>query len=69
MSDPTYDHEVIRKNPIWNEAFILSEVLNDNAPLGWGRYVYAAEELALAQDAQMARQIISMREAEKEYPE
>ena len=46
MSDPTYDREVIRKNPIWNEAFILSEVLNDSAPLRWGRYIYAAEELA-----------------------
>lgn len=46
MSDPTYDREIIDKNPIWREAFILSEIYNNSAPLGWGRYITAAEILA-----------------------
>lgn len=42
VSDPTYDREAIRANPEWELAFTLSEIMNDNAPLGWGKYRYAA---------------------------
>ncbi len=44
-SDPTYEQDQIDANLIWRVAFILSEILNDNAPIGWGRYIYAAERL------------------------
>jgi hypothetical protein len=44
-NDPTYVTEEIESNPIWHAAFIMSEILNDNAPLGWGKYIYAAERL------------------------
>lgn len=43
MADPTYDTEAIKHNPVWELAFSLSEILNDNAPIGWGRYIVAAE--------------------------
>ena len=42
MSDPTYDREVIKADPVWEAAFIMSEMLNDNAPIGWGEYIEAA---------------------------
>jgi len=41
--DPTYRKEEIDKNPVWELAFSLSEMQNDNAPMGWGRYIYLAE--------------------------
>jgi hypothetical protein len=41
--DPTYDKEVIARNPVWRLAFDLSEIQNDNAPIGWGKYVWIAE--------------------------
>jgi hypothetical protein len=44
-NDPTYQQDQIDANPIWRVAFILSEILNDNAPIGWGGYIYAAERL------------------------
>lgn len=43
MNDPTYDKTVIAKNPAWNLAFALSEIQNDNAPIGWGKYILTAE--------------------------
>lgn len=43
MADPTYDSEAIAKNPVWQLAFDLSEIQNDSAPIGWGRYIFAAE--------------------------
>lgn len=43
MSDPTYNAEAINVNPAWRVAFALSEILNDRAPIGWSRYVSAAE--------------------------
>lgn len=44
-NDPTYDRAAIDADPAWRLAFILSELLNDNAPIGWGRYILAAETL------------------------
>ena len=45
MSDPTYVREVIDANPEWKMAFEMSEIQNDNAPIGWGRYICIAEYL------------------------
>ena len=41
-NDPTYVAAEISANPIWALAFSLSEVDNDNAPLGWFRYIHVA---------------------------
>ena len=43
MSDPTYDRKQIDANPVWQLAFLLSEIQNDNAPLGWGKFIWPAE--------------------------
>ncbi len=45
MNDPTYVREEIDANPIWTLAFILSELDNDNAPIGWGKYIPLATAL------------------------
>ena len=45
MADPTYVTEKISANPVWQLAFLLSEILNDNAPIGWGSYIYTAERV------------------------
>lgn len=42
MNDPTYDNEQINANPIWQLAFSLSEIMNDDAPIGWGKYIHTA---------------------------
>ncbi len=43
--DPTYVRAEIDANPTWALAFRLSEVDNDNAPIGWGRYIGLASWL------------------------
>jgi hypothetical protein len=43
MTDPTYDPIVIEANPTWRLAFSLSEIQNDSAPIGWGKYIWVAE--------------------------
>lgn len=43
MNDPTYNKEEINNNPVWELAFTLSEIRNDNAPIGWGLYIFTAE--------------------------
>lgn len=45
MSDPTYKMEEINANPEWELAFFLSELDNDFAPIGWGRYIQTARYL------------------------
>lgn len=50
MSDPTYVREEISANPEWDLAFVLSEIMNDNAPIGWGRYISTAQCLLAAFD-------------------
>lgn len=42
MKDPTYIKELIEANPVWSLAFIMSEIDNDNAPLGWGKCIMLA---------------------------
>ena len=34
-----------RLDPVWREAFRLSEQGNDNAPLGWSQYIPAARRI------------------------
>ena len=41
-NDPTYNMDEIASNPEWKLAFLISEVLNDQAPLGWGNYTSVA---------------------------
>ena len=43
MTDPTYDKKEIDSNLAWQLAFSLSEIMNDNAPIGWGKYIPASE--------------------------
>ncbi len=50
MSDPTHDIVEIEKNPVWRVAWIMSECLNDNAPLGWGNYIWVAERVIKSQE-------------------
>ena len=42
MTDPTYVRADIGANPKWELAFLLSELDNDNAPIGWGKYIKLA---------------------------
>lgn len=41
--DPTYEKDKIAADPAWQLAFDLSEIQNDGAPIGWGRYIFTAE--------------------------
>lgn len=50
-NDPTYNKTEIDANPVWKRAFKLSEIQNDNAPLGWSQYIPQAEE-QLKEDAE-----------------
>lgn len=43
--DPTYVASIIEANPAWSLAFRMSEVINDEAPLGWSRYIILAQWL------------------------
>lgn len=45
MNDPTYVRDKIDANPVWAVAFVLSEMFNDAAPIGWSKYIWAAGEL------------------------
>lgn len=44
-NDPTYVRAEIDANPTWRLAFRLSEFDNDNAPIGWSRYIPMARWL------------------------
>lgn len=50
MHDPTYVKDEINANPEWRLAFILSEILNDNAPIRWSNYLGTARCLLAAYD-------------------
>jgi hypothetical protein len=45
MSDPTYVKSEIDANPTWKLAFELSEIDNDNAPIGWFKYIHLANHV------------------------
>jgi len=44
-NDPTYNMDIINSKPDWKLAFELSEVDNDNAPIGWFSYIHLASHL------------------------
>lgn len=48
--DPTYIKDEIEANQEWHVAWVLSEILNDNAPIGWSRYIGTAQCLLAAFD-------------------
>lgn len=43
MEDPTYNTEEIKQNPIWHVAWVLAQIKDDNAPLGWSKWISTAE--------------------------
>ena len=43
IKDPSYDRTQINSNPVWELAFSLSEIMNDEAPFGWVKYIATAE--------------------------
>ena len=45
MPDPTYRLDEIEAKDEWLLAWIISEHLNDNAPIGWSRFVPVARSL------------------------
>ena len=45
MGDPTYVKEEIDANPEWRLAFLLSELMNDDAPIGWSKYISVARSI------------------------
>lgn len=45
MNDPTYQIDIIKGNNVWHLAYIISEFENDNAPIGWGKYISLASHL------------------------
>jgi hypothetical protein len=45
IADPTYDMEKINADHAWRTAFMLSELFNDNAPMGWGKYIPIVNEM------------------------
>ena len=45
MSDPTYDADEINANPLWRQAFQLSEMHNYQAPLNWSWWIPMAGEM------------------------
>jgi hypothetical protein len=49
-ADPTYNTELIQANRLWHVAWVLSEIRNDSAPIGWSRYISDAECLLAAFD-------------------
>jgi hypothetical protein len=52
-NDPTYKKAEIEANPKWHLAWVLSEIQNDSAPIGWSRYIWIAECLLNAFDVKV----------------
>ena len=44
MADPTYSMGEIESNGTLHIAYILSELVNDNSPIGWGKFIPIAEK-------------------------
>lgn len=44
-ADPTYVQKDIEANPDWALAFLMSEIDNASAPIGWGKYIPLASSL------------------------
>lgn len=41
-TDPTYVQAEIDQNPVWQLAWTLSQILDDNAPIGWSGHIPTA---------------------------
>lgn len=54
-NDPTYNTAEIEANLEWQLAFVLSEIQNDNAPIGWSKYISTARCLLAAYDIKEKR--------------
>jgi hypothetical protein len=48
MKDPTYKMDEIEGDGVWHIAFILSELWNHSAPIGWGKFIPLAEGVSEA---------------------
>ncbi|MFN3261234.1 MAG: hypothetical protein ACE37J_11820 [Pikeienuella sp.] len=46
--DPNYVREAIDAQPFWRAAFALSEMWNDEAPIGWSAYGDEAQRMIRA---------------------
>ena len=60
MNDPTYERDKIDADPVWQLAFILSEIRNDNAPIGWSRYITDAKCLLAHYDIKPKKDMRAM---------
>lgn len=43
MIDPTYDTNEIKKNEAWHVAWVLAQIKDDDAPIGWAKWIPTAE--------------------------
>lgn len=43
MNDPTYDKEAIKARLEWDLAWVLSQIIDDNAPIGWSKHIFTAK--------------------------
>ena len=55
MTDPTYNREEIKENSTWNISFIISECINDGAPIGWSKYIWIAEQILQSSNGQLEK--------------
>lgn len=39
MDDPTYEQDRIDANPIWQLAWTIGQILDDEAPIGWYKHI------------------------------
>lgn len=44
LPDPTYVPDRINADPEWKIAFVLSELVNDDAPIGWSAFIPIAKK-------------------------
>jgi hypothetical protein len=49
---PTHDKKLIEANGAWHIAWILCQTIDDDAPMGWGKYIPAAQKLIDEQSQQ-----------------
>ena len=45
LPDPTYNKKEIVKNPAWHIAWIISQCVDDEAPLGWSKRIWIADQI------------------------
>ncbi len=45
MRDPTYDAKEIDANHEWKLAWMIAQIIDDNAPIGWSKHCPLAKGL------------------------